>query len=99
MTPRTKVRKIDMGDFQELPGWFISKENSVINGKAQMGVDTLMFRCICKKFTATLLNHSVDANGEVNASILCGAKGCNYHIWGILEEWEVGRTKKAGSPI
>ena len=37
---------------------------------------------------AILRDHSIKADGEVNASILCPE--CGWHVWGILSDWEGG---------
>lgn len=36
--------------------------------------------------------HSVNAEGEVNPSIVCPHSGCDWHVWGILEGWDRGAT-------
>lgn len=44
-----------------------------------------------------MINHSVEADGTVNASIACFPP-CDYHVWGILDGWTHGK-KEAGKPI
>jgi hypothetical protein len=64
----------------------------------------VMLRCgQCRKPAGSLINHSIDADGTVNASILCGnsvydERGrheCGWHVWGILDGWTRG-VKPAG---
>lgn len=50
----------------------------------------------CNKASA-MVNHSVDADGTVNASIACFSP-CGYHVWGTLESWTHGR-KEPGHPV
>lgn len=40
----------------------------------------------CNRHQA-LSQHTVDAEGKVHASILCGV-GCGWHVWGQLLGWE-----------
>lgn len=54
-------------------------------------------RCPKCKRAGRMLNHSIDADGTVNASIACWAP-CDYHIWGILDGWTHG-VKEAGKLI
>lgn len=51
----------------------------------------------CQLFT--LMAHSIGADGEVNASILCS---CNqWHVWGILGQWreKTGGIVKAANSL
>lgn len=50
----------------------------------------------CKK-AAAMVNHSVDPDGTVHASIACFPP-CGYHVWGKLEGWTHGK-KEAGQPV
>lgn len=44
-----------------------------------------------------LTNHSIDQNGEVNASVLCtDGTGNEYHEFVILEDWPKDIHKVAG---
>lgn len=54
-------------------------------------------RCPQCKVASVMTNHSVDADGMVNASMACFAP-CTFHIWGILDGWKHG-VKAAGEPI
>ncbi len=66
----------------------------------------VMLRCgQCRKPAGRLTNHSIDEDGTVNASILCGnsvwdkERGrheCGWHMWGVLEAWTHG-VKEAGA--
>lgn len=47
-------------------------------------------RCPLCGNAAKMTNHSVEPNGEVNASIACFAP-CAYHVWGILQGWTYGK--------
>jgi hypothetical protein len=44
-----------------------------------------------------MVNHSVTAAGEVNASIACFPP-CDYHVWGTLDNWTRG-VKEAGKKV
>lgn len=55
------------------------------------------YRCPQCKRGAVMVNHSVEADGEVNASMACFPP-CTHHIWGILDGWTYGR-KAAGAPV
>lgn len=54
-------------------------------------------RCPKCKIASAMVNHSVDADGTVNASMACFPP-CDYHVWGILDGWSYG-AKAAGQPI
>lgn len=54
--------------------------------------DVVYFRCN-RGHTGALVKHSIAANGEVNASILCPGD-CGYHEWGTLVDCPV--TQEAG---
>lgn len=56
-----------------------------------------LFRCPKCKVGALMTNHSVDADGTVNASIGCFSP-CDYHEWGILDDWTYGR-KEPGQKV
>ncbi len=61
----------------------------------------MVMRCPkCKGLTALLL-HSIDTNGEVNASVLCNQKRkvedteCGWHEWVVLDGWDPAWRKVA----
>jgi hypothetical protein len=46
---------------------------------------------------ALLTLHTIDSNGEVNASVLCtDGTGGEYHEWVILDDWPSKMHKRAG---
>lgn len=48
-----------------------------------------VLRCPDCKKAAAMVNHSVDVDGTVNASIACFPP-CQHHVWGILDGWTHG---------
>jgi len=55
------------------------------------------FRCPKCKVMGLMVNHSVEPDGTVNASIACFPP-CDYHEFGILDNWTYGK-KEHGKPI
>ena len=67
-----------------LPGWsFFS-----IGGRP----DSVVVRCAHCKSMGMLVKHSIEPNGEVNASIYCCEPG---HIFAVLDDWPEGLRKSA----
>lgn len=54
-------------------------------------------RCPKCKRGSVMVNHSIEPDGEVNASIACFPP-CDYHVWGILNDWTFG-NKPAGQKV
>ena len=62
------------------------------------------FFCPNCRHWAGLRLHSIDQNGEVNASVACAGKKklgeervpCDYHEFVILDDWPHDWSKKAG---
>lgn len=68
------------------PGWWLGKED---------GITVVHLRCGgCGRHAGTLDDHSIETDGEVKASILCG--DCGWHVMGVLEGWTHG-YKAAGA--
>ena len=73
-------------------------DNNLAPGTWHMGADGQpALRCPKCKTAGRLENHSVDADGTVNASIACYPP-CDHHVFGILNGWTFG-VKPAGKPI
>jgi hypothetical protein len=53
----------------------------------------VVFRCPNGHHAAVTL-HSIEPNGEINASILCWKN--DYHEFGILDGWPTNMRKRAG---
>jgi hypothetical protein len=53
------------------------------------------FQSPCCNKRSAMTNHSIEPNGEVNASILCLCG--TYHTYGIFEDWDSTLKKRAGS--
>lgn len=49
----------------------------------------------CGAVAGCLVKHSIEENGEVNASYVCSATGCGWHVFVRLDGWDLGR-KDAG---
>jgi len=47
----------------------------------------------CKGSSGCLIRHTITADGEVNASILC-PQNCGWHVFGILD----GYAEHGGKP-
>jgi hypothetical protein len=82
----------------DAPGWFIAEyaSDNVFRGRRE-----LMFRCPKCLCLGALGLHSVDQNGEVNASVLhqrpsAGVETCGWHEWVTLEGWPPSLHKAAG---
>lgn len=37
--------------------------------------------------------HTIEENGDVNASVICGREGCDFHEFIHLLDWHGGRIK------
>lgn len=42
----------------------------------------------------THLKHGITAAGIVSPSIVCPRDGCDWHVWGKLEDWSPGRRQE-----
>ena len=53
----------------------------------------------CPKCGGTLLGppapHTIETNGDVNGSVVCGHSGCDFHRYVRLEEWAGDKREKA----
>ena len=56
-----------------------------------------LHRCPKCKTASAMVNHSVSAEGDVNASIACFPP-CDYHVMGVLDGWTHG-VKLAGQSV
>jgi hypothetical protein len=75
----------------------IPRSEDLAPGSWAMGaLGEVVHRCPKCRKASEMLNHSVEPNGEVNASIACFPP-CDYHVWGILDGWSNGK-KEAGRP-
>jgi hypothetical protein len=57
------------------------------------GRKEVVFRCP-NGHGAACTNHSIEPNGEINASVLCWEN--DYHEWCILDGWPSDMRKRAG---
>jgi hypothetical protein len=94
-----KTKKIYNYNHEEDPfGWFVA--DCVTQRGEKLG-KRVMFKCPkCKQFGCLTL-HSIDRNGEVNASLLHhypidGKETCGYHEFIVLDGWPRDYIKKAG---
>ncbi len=71
---RKLINKIKAVDFKNLPGWYMGTENAPT------------FRCPECKGSGDLTAHTIDDNGEVNASVLCHCG--KYHEFITLKDWK-----------
>ena len=76
---RVLIRKADFKDGTG-PSWHI------IAG-------TVFIRCDCGKILGSPTKHSIQADGQIDASIVCDS--CKFHVFGILQDWTYG-TMAAG---
>lgn len=49
---------------------------------------TAIISCPKCGFSASLRDHSIDDNGDVNPSLVCPGEGCGFHEWITLAGWE-----------
>ncbi len=68
---------------REGPSWFTCS-----NG-------LLLLRCACGVILGSPTRHSIEADGTVNASIVCsyvsgGRQPCGWHVFGRLLDWTGG---------
>ncbi len=70
--------------FEHKAGWFLINEK---DGHIPA------FHCKCGE-NGELRNHSIESNGEINASVLCPKN--DYHEFCILDDWDKCYRKKAG---
>lgn len=89
---RKHIPRINPYSFPDTDGWFLAN--------AEGGL-VVLFRAVGIKGYGKLTPHSIDANGEVNASVLI--RGVNdagepseYHEFVTLDDWDNRMTKKAG---
>jgi len=79
-------------------GWIVHKEVSY--EKDEYLGHYMMMRCPKCLQLAGLELHSIEPNGEVNASILCNCRTkdgeCGWHEWAVLDEWDSRWRKNAG---
>lgn len=75
----------------------IPHDNKLAPGSWFLSAGQPVHRCPECLRAAAMVLHSVDADGEVNASIAC-VSPCGYHVWGKLDGWTHG-VKKAGDPV
>lgn len=62
---------------------------------------TVLIRCACGVLLGSPTPHSIDADGTVNASLICnqrsmGREPCGWHVFGRLLDWP-GVSMPAGS--
>lgn len=84
------------------PSWCVDSEGSVL------------LRCACGRLLGQPGNHSIDADGTINASVLhsfpighhdgWGNKDCAWHVFGRLLDWTdgaqpAGQEKRAPSKL
>jgi hypothetical protein len=92
MSERQRIPKLDIhsaGVFKRGLGWMVTD-----TGDDEIAI---LFQCP-HNHRATIMNHSINAIGEVNASVLCYAN-CGYHEFVVLDEWPAGWSKPAGAPF
>lgn len=86
---RVHLPRLDLGKLgiRDLAGWWT-------NCELPSGNIEILFRCANNR-NAGIANHSIDSNGEVNASVLCHC-GCGYHEFVVLDNWPKKWSKAAG---
>lgn len=95
---RKHLPKIEKWTMPETGGWFIDDTN----GKGvDMKGDEVYIQCFPIQGYGRLTLHSIEPNGEVNASVRnVGAdKNGNtveYHEFVVLDNWSPAHSKKAG---
>jgi hypothetical protein len=72
------------------PSWLVTTDGMVL------------LRCACGVLLGNPTLHSIDADGTVNASIVCaktsmGRPPCGFHVFGKLGDWTYG-PMKANTP-
>lgn len=72
----------------------IPNDENLAPGTWRLSDGQPVHRCPQCRVASAMVNHSVSAAGEVNASIACFAP-CSYHVFGILDGWTHG-DKPAG---
>jgi hypothetical protein len=78
---------------------------SVYKGSEYQGMEASFFCPQCRRFRG-IKNHSINAFGEVNASILCNGKrhdkatdqivDCTFHEFVHFDDWDPAYMKEAG---
>lgn len=73
-------------------GWCIHRED---------GIEKVFLSCPGIRGMSRITHHSIEPNGEVNASVLCtqpwGDEGMNeYHAFVVLDNWDTAYRKNAG---
>ena len=79
MSERQRIPKLDIhsaGVFKRGLGWMVTD-----TGDDEIAI---LFQCP-HNHRATIMNHSINAIGEVNASVLCYAN-CGYHEFVVLQD-------------
>ena len=71
---RTSIPKVDPAH-RGSAGWYLDED----------GVNLVCGGCGLHIGVAT--NHTIEPDGEVNASIGCPYPRCDWHVWGLLLDW------------
>lgn len=89
---RKTIPRIQPYEFPDTDGWFLAN--------AEGGI-MVLFRAAGIQGYGKLTAHSIDANGEVDASVLIrgtdeSGNPAEYHEFVTLEDWDRRMTKRAG---
>jgi hypothetical protein len=87
--PKLEIDDLGMGKL----GWFM--DDLAVPNEILYETDFPLFQSPCCNKRTAMQNHSIDADGTVNASILCLCG--QYHVFGIFDDWPTGYTKPEGS--
>lgn len=91
---RKHLPKVEPWTYPETGGWFLDTE---IDKEGNTLGEVVMILVPTVHGYGNIANHSVDRNGEVNASVLLrGAKDgvdAEYHEWVVLDGWDPGTFK------
>lgn len=102
---RKHIPKIEYGSFPPGAGWGLADHYDPITHQ-KSGYEPQWLCPVCRHWYRLTL-HSIEKNGEVNASVLCPGKRwngpekdellpCNYHEFVIFDDWDPRYYKVAG---
>ena len=81
MNRRTVGRRNSIAEIEEEPGTYRKVQHAG-------GFYYALLSCpVCGR-VSSLKDHTVEENGEVNPSVVCGYEGCTFHEWVTLIDWQ-----------
>ena len=93
--PATKQQSTNHVPYSTWPGG-IAVRGTWHGGKKSDGTRTALMACPACGKIASLGDHEIDVDGNVNPSVVCPL-GCAYHEWVTLDGWNVPGAEDAAA--